>query len=190
VTAFSLVVLIWLWVFPEPVRRADYASLLLILVILVLAVFSAVWWSNQPQGNGFNGFLADMVWAAFNGALALVGGIMLYARRPPGYEIGLALFALLFLGQALHLVLPLPVSDFPGVVRLAQLAAFPLLLTLPYRQLTLVIGPQAVSARRAAGIDSDAYQAFLDLATQSEPQEIYQAITLTVAHAPTPTCAC
>jgi GAF domain-containing protein len=153
------------------------------VVILALAVFSAVWWSNQPQGNGFNGFLADMVWTAFNGALALVGGIMLYARRPPGYEIGLAMFALLFLGQALHLVFPLPVGDFPGVVRLVQLAAFPLLLTLPYRQLTLVMGPQAASARRAAGIDPEAYQAFLDLATHSEPQEIYQAITRTVAHA-------
>jgi GAF domain-containing protein len=124
-----------------------------------------------------------MVWAAFNGALALVGGIMLYARRPPGYEIGLGMFALLFLGQAVHLVFPLPAGDFPGVVRLAQLAAFPLLLTLPYRQLTLVIGPQGAPARRTAGIEPDAYQAFLDLATHSEPQEIYQAITRSVAYA-------
>ena len=183
VTAFSLVMLIWLWVFPEPQRRADFASLLLILVILVLAVFSAVWWSGQPQENGFNGLLADMVWAAFNGALALVGGIMLYVRRPPGYEIGLGMFGLLFLGQAVHLVFPRPAGDFPGVVRLSQLAAFPLLLTLPYRQLTLVIGSQGAPARRTAGIDPDAYQAFLDLATHSEPQEIYQAITRSVAYA-------
>ena len=50
-----------------------------------------------------------------------------------GYGIGLGMFILLSLGQLLYLIDPLPVGDYPGMVRIMQIAAYPLLLTLPIR---------------------------------------------------------
>jgi hypothetical protein len=59
--------------------------------------------------------------------------MLLLIRQPEGFGNGLGMVILLFLGHLAHLVTPLPQGDFPGAVRLAQLAAFPLLLTLPQR---------------------------------------------------------
>jgi heme/copper-type cytochrome/quinol oxidase subunit 4 len=54
VIAFSLVILIWIWVFPESSRRADTATLLLSLIILVLTIFTGIWWLNQPGKTSAN----------------------------------------------------------------------------------------------------------------------------------------
>lgn len=188
VTAFSLIVMIWLWVFPDPLRQADFATVLLSLLVLTLAFFSSVWWINQSLFASFNGTPADLVWTGFSMVLAFAGFLLLILRRPPGYGPGLAIFFILFSGELIHFLAPLPIGDYPGVVRLAQIAAYPIMLVLPQRYPP----PVAASTQPAAlysqdvpgtGIQPALFQAFLSLAAKSEPLQICQAMSLTTAHA-------
>jgi hypothetical protein len=181
VTALSLVLFIWLWSFPLPNRNPDFATLLLGLLVLVLFLMTGVWWTSQPGPVFFNGALPDVLWTSFSLLLALVGGMALLVRRPAGFEFGLAQFALLSLGLALHLLAPLPQGNYPGAVRLAQMAAFPLLLTLPFRfsfELSQA-GRPAVQDR----FQPEVFLPLLKLASAAGNQEICRFLTQALAHA-------
>ncbi len=176
--AFSLSILIWLWVFPQPSRMADNATLLIGLFILFFAVFTGLWWQNQSAYSFFNGSPADLLWAGISLLLALAGGLLLVIRRPEGYGIGLGMFSLLFLGQLLYLFNPLPEGDFPGVVRLTQIAAYPLLLTLPAR-----FSPRGeIVGCTPIGVAPELYQSLNTILTSSEPLAVRQAVTMLVSH--------
>jgi len=188
VTALSLVLLIWLWVFPDPMRQADFATALLGVLVTVLAIFSSIWWINQSLYGSFNGSPADRLWTGFSMALAAAGLVFLILRRPAGYGTGLAMFGLLFLGEMIYFLFPLPEGDYPGTVRLAQMAAYPIILILPQRYPPPTISPSRQTAlySQAApglGIQPALFQSFLSLATKTEPLQICQAMSLTTAHA-------
>lgn len=182
VSTVGLVVLIWLWAFPGSSRSADVASALLGVLAVVLAVFTAIWWSADPNAPRFNGSLPDLVWSGFKLALAVGGGLLVLIRRPPGFEIGLAVFLLLLLGELGHLLLPAPQSDYPGAVRLAQIAAFPLLLTLPFR---FAAGVSAAASqlplKRTAAVQPELFQVFLSLATRTSYHELCRGIAESVS---------
>src|SRR3990172_5867318 len=165
VTALSLILFIWLWAFPQPNRMPDFATLLLTLLVLVLFLLTGVWWTS------------------FTLLLALAGGLVLLVRRPAGFEIGLAQFVLISLGLALYLLAPLPQGDYPGAIRLAQMAAYPLLLTLPFRFSYEADGAGAGGRASQAGIQPDIFQAFLLLAGATGSQEICRCLTLAIARA-------
>jgi GAF domain-containing protein len=188
VTAFSLVLLIWLWVFPDPLRQADFGTALLGVLVLTLAIFSSIWWINQSLYTSFNGSPADLLWTGFSMLLAAAGFLFLIFRRPPGYGTGLAMFVLLFIGELVHFLAPASVGDYPGAVRLAQMVAYPILLFLPQRYPlpTLTVSRQTVLYSQATPglrIQPALFQAFLSLATKTEPLQICQAMSLTTAHA-------
>ncbi len=174
VTASSLVILIWLWVFPQPSSRADYAALLTGLLILLLTLITGLWSTNQADLAYFNSSIPDIFWTGFSLLLSLAGVILLLLRRPAGYGIGLGMFILLSLGQLIYLVDPLPAGDYPGVVRITQIAAYPLLLTLPTR---FSLGEEA-DAKEA---DHSIFQEFQTIVTSSEPLQVYQTITAVVS---------
>jgi hypothetical protein len=176
VNAISLVILIWLWVFPLRSSRADTASLIIAVLVLLLTVLCGLWWLNQTDLTYFNGTSADLLWAGFSLVLALTGGILLIIRHPEGYGIGLAMFTLLFLGQFVYLVNPLPQGDYPGFVRITQIAAYPLLLTLPARY---GFGGEIESQPTVRAT----FHNFQTIATSAEPQEVYQSITAIVSQA-------
>ena len=183
---FSLILLVWLWVFPDPLPLADFATALLSLLTLILAVVSTIWGTNLDSAATYNGTLSDIVWQVFALILAFTGGVLSLIRRPSSYETGLGMFALLFTGHLIHLLAPLPEGDFPGVVRLAQIAAFPLLLVLPQRYQVYLSGAIPDAGFRSqetpsAGLDPGLFQSFLSLATKSTPNDLYRAITLTVS---------
>jgi hypothetical protein len=120
--------------------------------------------------------------------LASAGFFLLIFRRSPGYGPGLAIFAILFSGELVHFFLPLSAGDYAGAVRLAQIAAYPIMLILPQRY-----PPPAVSSSQPAalysqdvprmGVQPALFQTFLTLATKTEPLQICQAMSLTTAHA-------
>lgn len=179
INAFSLVILIWLWIYPQPSHRADSATLLIALFILFFAVLTGLWWQNQDAYSYFNGSPTDLLWAGLSLVLALLGGLLLILRRPDGYGFGLGLFSLLLLGQLIYLVDPLPQGDFPGVIRLAQIAAFPLLLTLPAR-FSL---EGEFKETPGNGLHPEIYQNLKTIITSSEPSLVCQAVTQLVSHA-------
>jgi hypothetical protein len=177
--AISLVILIWLWVYPEHSPKADIASLLLCLLVLLLTVLTGLWWLDQTAFTFFNASFADLLWSGLSLALALAGGLLLLIRRPAGYGIGLGMFSLLFLGQLIYLFNPLPQGDYPGLVRLTQIAAYPLLLTIPAR-FSLA---NEIELNGSHGLDKHAFQYFQIIATSSDPLQVCQSITALVSHA-------
>jgi hypothetical protein len=176
VTAISLVILIWLWVFPQASSRIDSAALLTGLLILLLTVLTGLWWGNQPAQAYFNGSPPDLLWAGLSLLLGIAGGILLLIRRPAGYGIGLGMFTLLSLGLLVYLIDPSPVGDYPGVVRIMQIAAYPLLLTLPIR-FSLGDEPEELEADRRV------FQNLQTIAASSDSLEVNQSITAVVSHA-------
>lgn len=179
VNAVSLVILIWLWVFPQRSTRADFATLLISLLVLLLTVITGLWWLNQSDLAYFNGSPADLLWAGLSLILGFTGGLLLLIRRPQGYGIGLGMFSLLFLGQLIYLTDPLPVGDYPGVVRITQIAAYPLLLTLPAR---FNLGDE-IEDTDSHRLDRMTFHNFQTIATGTETAEVYQSITEIVSQA-------
>ncbi len=198
VTALSLLAIFWLWSFPEPSRRSTTASLLLAIVILLFLGFSLLTWTSElaavhsagfEQRPFFNQFLLVSVgWEILSLGMAGLGGLVLLIRKPNGWGIGLAMLLILGAGHLIQALFPDLSSDYTGMVRLAQMAGFPLLLTLPDR----FPYPRAVPTneteipltieRRNYGTESETFRAFVALTTESDPADICVAFTRTVAH--------
>ncbi len=176
VNLLSVILIVWLWAFPSPNRFADAAVVLLVLFALALFVFSLVWVAGTNGSGQFNGALVDRVYAVVVFAILLLAAIVLVILRPPSWGVGLAMFFLLFIGNLFHLLFPLPLADYPGAVRLAEMAAYPLLLTLPLR-----FSPSA-AARSPASFDPDmptpgALNTYLALAAQPNWDAFCQQLT-------------
>ncbi len=177
--AFSLIILIWLWVYPQGTGRVKSATMILSLITLLLTVLTGLWWVNQTINSPFNGSTADLIWAGYSLVLAFGGGLLLILRRPDGYGFGLSMFILLFLGLVVYLFDPQPEGNFPGVVRLTQIAAFPLLITLPTR---FSWGSEQ-DQQPSPGLEPATYENIKTIATKSDPLEVCQAVTAIVSRA-------
>lgn len=171
VVLISALIIIWLWLAPEPSRLIDAAFSLLALLAILSFAFGLLWWTEQAPQVYYNATLPDWIWNGFALAL-LAGGVLgLLVRRPNHWGIGLATLALLLMGHLLHFLLNQPESDFSGVVRLAQLMAFPWLMTLPQRfaassDRVAVSGRPMVAERQRHAANLQTFQEFINLLDQ------------------------
>ncbi len=195
--AFAVVWIIWLWAFPKPVRWADSLFILLNLVVAVSLAFTLSIWSTETS-TPFNNTWLDTGWEVFSLAIVLIGSALLLIRRPSGWPIGMGMLAVLLIGY-LFQVLVFYSGDFPGFVRLAQLAAFPLLFALPERSPVRGEAPipaQQTSAqaenktdkpivkeRRRYSADPKTVHAFLSLAIESNPKNMVMTVTRAIGQA-------
>jgi signal transduction histidine kinase len=187
--AFVLLGLIWvtwLWAFPEPNRIADSTA------VILSALVGAIAWLGIADamrlGNGsFNATLQDGLWQLAAIGLILLGALILLIRRPSGWGNGLAFLILAFLGHMAYLWSDRSTGDFPGAVRLAYLAAYPILLTLPQRfpaptaQPTSVKQEASVPERRRYSTDPKTFHALLDLAAETNSTKMSLAVTRAIA---------
>lgn len=189
-TLFSIVIIVWLWAFPEPSRLADWSTLLLSLLITVATVLSLLTWSPQASLTTYNLTFDELVWQVASLVFLALGAVVLLVRRPNSYWIGLAMLLLAFLGHAGHLLFRTD-SNYSGMVRLAYMAAFPILVTLPQRfptPYTVQERPAAkdtpdtpVPNRRRYSTDPKTFHAMLALAAESSPARVSQALTRAIA---------
>ena len=198
-TLFSIVWIAWLWAFPEPSRSADAAATLLSLLIGAALGISLLTWPHQSSLTTYNGTTDDILWQAASLVMIFIGALILLIRRPNGYGNGLAVFALIFLGHLGHLAFHED-GNYSGIIRLAYLAAYPILLTLPQRfpappLVGTVINRSmstdkpsnkagqevAVQERRRYSTDPKTFHAMLALAAESRAPRVNQAITRAIA---------
>ena len=196
-TLFSIVWIVWLWAFPEPSRPADAAAALLSLLIGAALGLSLLTWPPQSSITTYNVTIDDLLWQIASIGFIFIGALILLIRRPNGYGNGLAVLALAFLGHLGHLAFP-ETGNYSGIIRLAYMAAYPILLTLPQRfPAPFNVGTVDVSApvekrtknqkettaqeRRRYSTDPKTFHALLTLAAESSAPKVSQAITRAIA---------
>jgi hypothetical protein len=169
VILLSLLIVVWLWAFPERNRSTDTAMILIGLILLTVISLGIVWYINL--GNQVT--LQETPLEQFADLIAiglLITGILLLAvRRPAGWIAGAAMLAILLAGYGLLWLYPAEEGSYQGAVRLAMMAAFPLVFLLPMRNWTQPGMP-------AQGADSQNHS--LAQATQIFPAESYQEAVL------------
>jgi len=192
-TTLSLTIILWLWIFPEPTRLADAASGLLGLLTAAAAALSWAWWFGHYTESAFNASWLDLGWEIFAIALLILGLTLLILRRPNGWEYGLGMMIIVSLGHILHLIVPQADSDFPGFVRLAQMAAYPILFSLPRRfnlppkevpvieAAPVVIQQPIIHERPRYGIEPEYFKTLLSILGESSGPQLCKAISRTVA---------
>lgn len=188
---FSIIWITWLYAFPEPNRTADMAAILLSLLVAVAFGLSLITWQPQLSVLSYNRTVDDWFWQAGSLLLALVGMAVLSIRRPNGMWYGITLLFLAFLGHTGHLLFQLD-GNYSGIVRLAYMMAYPILLTLPQR----FVNPSDTAAqsrsaklkkdvelpeRRRYSTDPKTFHAMLALAAESNPTKVSQAISRAIA---------
>jgi signal transduction histidine kinase len=189
ITASSLVLIIWLWAFPEPARKADAATVLLGLLIFVLFILNWAWRGTQTDNSAYNSTLASSGWEIFTLILLTIGNRLVVIRRPNGWGYGLAMMGIAILGHLLHLLFPDITSDFAGVVRLFDMTSFPMLWALPNRfNLPVEVSPKSKPTKtitpkeyRPYAIEPTIFNSILSLLEPDSQTGIYQKISKTIA---------
>ena len=158
--------MVWLWGFLARVKWADRLfGVFSILIIILTGVALSLWttWGGD--------LVYSATWLEFTGnvisvLVAILGIVWLVTRRPTGWGYGIASLLIMTLGYLFQLSGINPPSDFSGVVRLAQLVAFPLLLVLPHnpfrsadehKQSDNRYGADPVTLRALAALASETY---------------------------------
>lgn len=187
-TLFSLMWMLWLWAFPEPSRSADAAAVLFSLFALTALALGLAAWVQEPPGTAYNATFQNMAWQIGSLIFAAFGGLILFIRRPNAWGSGLAALGLAALGHLLQVVFGQAGGDYPGLARLAYLAAYPILLTLPQRyplpaaaRPTTVRQDASVPERRRYSTDPKTFHALLALAAETNANKVSQAITRAIA---------
>ena len=192
---FGIIWITWLYAFPEPSRLADGAATLLSLLVITVLGLSLLTWQPQIPFVSYNQTPDDWYWQIGSLVAAVLGIITLFIRRPDGMWNGILLLTIGILGHIGHLVFPID-GNYSGIVRLAYMAGYPILLTLPQR---FSFPSQAVShtrstpvaipakqdtgtqERRRYSTDPKTFHAMLALAAESNPTKVSQAITRAIA---------
>ncbi len=189
VTTISLILLLWLWCFPKPVRVADILTVVVEILILALSVFCFIWWFYGNYSEiSFNSFAASTIFDVVALCTLAAASLIAIVQRPSGWGFGLVMFVFLAAGHALSLAFPSPEMDYSGAVRLTEMIAYPLLFALPQR-FTSEAGlhplpplPQASEDHRHLGIDFHFLEALLALGVENEAIKLCHATTLAIAH--------
>ncbi len=206
VNAISITIIIWLWAYQEPDRIGDIGALVLSLIILVGGTISIIIWSSQGELNSFTDSNFATAWSIFSVLLLLSGELLLMRKEVEDRNLGLTMLFIIFLGEAIQLSLKDTNTDFPSVVRLSFIAAFPLMLGMTKR----FIKPEIIVQQRTLpfvnqiqqetvekteresndekepiqrGIDLKLFQTTMALASVSDYQEIGQLLTMYIANA-------
>jgi signal transduction histidine kinase len=187
-TLISLILLIWLWVFPEPNRGIDAATILLSLFVAIALALSLASWGEAPSGTLYNTTIQDLLWQVASLVLIATGILLLFMRRPNGWGNGFAVLLLALLGHAMQVIFGRGGGNYPGIVRVAYMAVYPFLMTLPQRfpmptqdRPTTIKQDAPVDERRHYSTDPKTFHALLALAAETDPEKVSQAVTRGIA---------
>ncbi|NIV30393.1 MAG: hypothetical protein GWN58_13125, partial [Anaerolineae bacterium] len=146
----------------------------------VYAAFAATWPEAEAQSIAYNGYWQDTAWefsAMSILALALIAGVM---WRESDWGLAICLFALWLTGHILQFTVPFTDSHTAGWVRLANLAALPLMAGLAYRH--VLSAPAATSRDTVLGMAS-VLQAVRRIESTDDVESALRVVASSIAHA-------
>jgi signal transduction histidine kinase len=183
----SLVIIIWLWVFPEPHRAIDLISAIVAGTVLLFGVLNIVLWTQRSTDDYFNSTLMGTL-AYLLGAIFLTAGIILSVwRRPSYWGFAVLMMAIILGGYLAQLLLGETQSNYGSYVHLGEILGFIAILALPQRLVDLQAVPSTeeptlAHAQRTVVMGPKLVQTMASLFTQVSPQQYYQELTRVVAH--------
>lgn len=193
VTLLSLILIAWLWCFPDTAPLADTATLILAALAVAGSAFVGLGWSAPASLAGFNGSWPDQAAQVSCLIVGLLALVYLVAVRPEGWGVGVSMLAVILVGTGLHLVLPPTGMSYPPMVRLGLMVAFPFLLLLVQRLPGPSAGPTVDGALLTPGVpqpallplgaDPQLWQSLLKLAAESEPDPARKELVALLARA-------
>lgn len=184
----------WLFAFPEPNRLADGAIALLTLLLVSVLSLSLLTWQQQVLTITYNQTADDLFWQAGSLATAAFGILILLMRRPDGMWKGIVFLTIGAAGHLGQILLP-QAGNYSGIVRLAYMACYPILLTLPQRfsfpvvrttelkvsKTTAAKQEDPNSDKKRYSTDPKTFHAMLALAVETNPTKVSQSITRAIA---------
>lgn len=201
VVLFSVVWIVWLWAFPTPARLGDIVTGFLNLGIVLLFLFTYSSWTTTLQGPSFNTTWLDTIWELAGSIIVLTGMAILLFTRPAGWGYGLGMLSLILAGLVAHLLFTPLEGDLSGIIRIGQLAAFPLLPTLLNRlsastpvpaatpvaskpkQATQAVGNSVIGPeRRRYSASPRTVHAWLEINNTSDPEKVLACMAKALAH--------
>ena len=192
---FGIIWITWLYAFPEPSKTADSAAAVLSVLVIIAFGLSLLIWQPQIASVSYNQTNDDWAWQIASLLAALTGIAVLYMRKPDGMWNGIILLSIGSIGHVSHMLFPVE-GNYSGIVRLAYMAAYPILLTLPQRfemPTPASINTPAQPAnpqqdtnsnkqeRRRYSTDPKTFHAMLALAAETNPIKISQSIARAIA---------
>lgn len=129
--AFSLMTLIilsWLWLFPEPNPKGDKAASGLIFLDISFLLVFLVPFINKPVGLFFIYSPLDIFWQISSLLVLVIAIVLLIIRKPNRYLFGLFTLILALIGHLIYLLVPMPFDYYPAVIPIYQFLVFLILL--------------------------------------------------------------
>ncbi|MGD2178078.1 MAG: hypothetical protein PVG71_09680, partial [Anaerolineae bacterium] len=129
----------------SPGQNARLSTALLIAALLVAAgtyaAFATLWPGVEAQGLAYNGYWQERAWEVSTTATLVLALIVSMAWRGADWGWLGCLLGLWLAGHGLQLIAPVTDASSAGWVRLANLAALPLLAALVYRRALAATSP-------------------------------------------------
>jgi signal transduction histidine kinase len=183
----SLVVIIWLWAYFKPDRKADLAVAIVAAVGVVFGLLNIVIWQFYSADVFFNSTIMGMLSYSLGIILLIVGIILLVVRRPGYWGFGIAMMAIMLGGYIAQLVLGDSQANYATFVHLGDMVGFIFILALPQRlvdlqQISVPAQPLKQTSIEPALLSPQLVQSITNLLTHTSPQEYYQELTRAIAH--------
>jgi signal transduction histidine kinase len=127
ITNLALIWLVWLMVFPQKNKITDGTAIILSIIVIIALFLTLASWKMVTISFPFNNSFYDFLWNIFSIAILLAGLFSLFIQRPNDWAIVLGVMLILLSGYSIHLIWTPQTGDFSGLVRFAQLCAYPIL---------------------------------------------------------------
>lgn len=183
---FSLVVIIWLWAFPEQNSAGDLIATVAAGVILLLGLGSVILWITLVSGTSYNSSMLEG-YANYTGlGLVIAGVILLLVRQPRYWGYGMMMLVILLAGYLGQIFRGQADADYDWYVHLGQMVGYLFLLALPLRLVDLktagvLADKSATTPSGTPQTSKQLIQSTVNLLSEPISQKYYQKLTRAVA---------
>src|SRR4030042_1976232 len=134
---FSLVLIIWLWIFPKPQAFADVIVTLAEIAIITLGILGMFFWLRVASADSFNTYMLGGYAYYLGFGLLAIGLLLLLTRRPRAWGYGFLMLLIILGGYITQYFVNQADSDYTWFVHLGEMVGFLFLLALPVRLIDL-----------------------------------------------------
>jgi signal transduction histidine kinase len=177
--------LVWFFLFPRGSKTGDNVMIGSVVLAIAGAAGSYLFLYLTPATGTFNSNILSLVWDSARWIVYLTAIVLLLIRRPGSWGLSLAAVLLLLIGTSLQVMLGDGSTNLPGLARLFDLLAFPLVamrfaLSGATGGVVTGGGSQAREARQAS---SESVPPLSDLILTLEEPDLPQAMTAWICSA-------